>query len=61
MNIYHIAGIALLATAILLIIFTLFIGWLKSLQKERFKNWTFLDYISVGYARHLYIKYVKRQ
>ncbi len=34
---------------------------LKALKKDRFPNWTFLDYLSVGYVEHLYTKYIKRQ
>ena len=53
--------IILFALAILLLVGTMVISWLKQLQRTRFKKWTFLDYISVGYVRHLYLKYTKRQ
>jgi hypothetical protein len=53
--------IVLLCTALLLIIGTVVFSWLKSLQKTRYPHWTFLDYISVGYARHLYLKYILRK
>jgi len=51
----------LLSLAILLVIGTIVISWLKSLQRGYFQKWTFLDYISAGYARHLYVKYIRRQ
>ena len=53
--------IILFALAILLLVGTMVISWLKQLQRTRFQKWTFLDYISVGYVRHLYLKYIKRQ
>ena len=46
--------------AIVLIFVTMIFSWLKSLQRSRFQKWTFLDYVSVGYLKHLYIKYIKR-
>lgn len=53
--------ITIFCIAVALIIGTMIIGSLKNLQRTRFPKWTFLDYISVGYARHLYAKYIKRQ
>lgn len=53
--------ITIFCIAVALIIATMIIGSLKNLQRTRFQKWTFLDYISVGYAKHLYIKYIKRQ
>jgi hypothetical protein len=53
--------IILFILAIILLVGTMVISWLKQLQKSRFPQWTFLDYISVDYAKHLYLKYVKRQ
>lgn len=47
--------------AILLMVGTMLFSWLKSLQRTRYPHWTFLDYVSVGYAKHLYLKYIKRQ
>jgi hypothetical protein len=61
MNTAILLAAILFGVAIFLMVFTMIISWLKSLQKERFKNWTFLDYISVGYLRHLFLKYIKRQ
>ena len=53
--------IILFALAILLLVGTMVISWLKQLQRTRFQKWTFLDYISVDYIKHLYLKYIKRQ
>lgn len=53
--------ITIFCIAVALIIATMIIGFLKNLQRTRFPQWTFLDYISVDYAKHLYIKYIKRQ
>jgi hypothetical protein len=53
--------ITVFCIAVVLIIGTMIIGSLKNLQRSRFQKWTFLDYISVGYARHLYVKYIKRK
>jgi ABC-type transporter Mla subunit MlaD len=61
MNNLVICAIVLLVLAFLLIVLTFFFGWLKKLQRNRFKSWTFLDYVSVGYAKHLFVKYIKRQ
>jgi hypothetical protein len=51
----------ILGLAILLLFGTIIISFLKSLQKTKYPHWTFLDYISVGYARHLYLKYILRK
>jgi len=53
--------IILFVLAILLLVGTMVISWLKQLQRTRFHSWTFLDYISVDYIKHLYLKYIKRQ
>jgi hypothetical protein len=53
--------IILFVLAILLLVGTIVISWLKQLQRTRFQKWTFLDYISVDYVKHLYLKYIKRQ
>jgi hypothetical protein len=53
--------IVILILAILLLVGTMVISFLKNLQKTRYPHWTFLDYISVGYARHLYLKYILRK
>jgi hypothetical protein len=53
--------IVLFCVAVGLMLATMLIGALKNLQRTRFPQWTFLDYISVGYARHLFLKYVKKQ
>jgi hypothetical protein len=47
--------------AVFLVFATMLISWLKGLQKTRYPQWTFLDYLSVGYAKHLYLKYVIRK
>lgn len=47
--------------AVGLMLATMIIGALKNLQRTRFPQWTFLDYISVDYAKHLYIKYILRK
>jgi hypothetical protein len=47
--------------AAILLVGTMIISLLKNLQRTRFPQWTFLDYISVGYARHLYLKYILRK
>lgn len=47
--------------AILLLVGTMVFSFLKNLQRTRYPHWTFLDYISVGYVRHLYLKYILRK
>ena len=46
-------GIALI---FLVMIFTV----LKHIQRNYRPNWTWLDYVSVGYLEHLYRKYIKK-
>jgi hypothetical protein len=53
--------VPMLCVALLLIIGTIVFGWLKKLQRTRFPQWTFLDYVSVGHAKHLYTKYILRK
>jgi len=48
------------ATAIFLVFMVMIFSFLKQLKKDRFPNWKFLDYVSVGYLEHLYKKYIKR-
>ncbi|TSJ36467.1 hypothetical protein FO440_21785 [Mucilaginibacter corticis] len=45
--------------AFLLIIVTILAG-LKSLKKDHFPNWKFLDYFSVGYVEYLFAKFFKK-
>ena len=61
MNAYSSLFIVLMFTAVFLIMCTMIIGLLKNLQRSRFPQWTFLDYISVGHAKHLYVKYILRK
>ena len=35
-----------------------FFSFAKLLKKNYFHNWKILDYVSVGYAEHLYKKYI---
>jgi hypothetical protein len=49
------------AAAIFLLIVVMILSFLKSLKKDRFPGWKFLDYFSVGYIEHLYIKYILRK
>lgn len=44
-----------------LIVVVLIFRLLKHLKNTRFPNWTFLDYVSVGYAEHLVNKYIRRK
>ncbi len=53
--------IVIFCIAVALILLTMIIGFLKNLQRTRFPQWTFLDYISVDYFRHLYLKYILRK
>ncbi len=61
MHIFNTIGLIFLALALLLIAGTLFFSTLKTLKKRRFHNWTFLDYISVGYLDYLFRRYIKRE
>jgi len=60
MNAAVIFGEVLLGLGAVLLLGVLVFSFLKHLQRTRFSNWTFLDYVSVGYAEHLYNKYIKR-
>lgn len=60
MTVIYIAGAVFLGLFLLLIVLTIIFSVLKNLQRTRFPHWTFLDYVSVGYVRHLYLKYIKR-
>jgi len=60
MTVLLIIGAIFLGIFLLLIILTIVFSALKNLQRTRFPQWTFLDYVSVGYVRHLYLKYIKR-
>jgi hypothetical protein len=42
------------------ILFTgvVFFSFAKLLKRNYFHNWNILDYVSVGYAEHLYKKYI---
>ncbi|MES2426018.1 MAG: hypothetical protein V4560_03560 [Bacteroidota bacterium] len=61
MNIFVIVVEVIFIIAIFLLFIVSVLAGLKALKKDRFANWTFLDYFSVGYVEHLYIKYIKRQ
>jgi hypothetical protein len=60
MNIYLILLIVLMCLGVLLLLGVMFFSFLKHLKKTRYPNWKFPDYVSVGYAEHLYKKYIKR-
>ncbi|MDB5118507.1 MAG: hypothetical protein JWQ79_3999 [Mucilaginibacter sp.] len=47
--------------AVFLLVVVMILSFLKSLKKDRFPNWKFLDYFSVGYVEHLYTKYILRK
>ena len=53
--------IVIFSLAVLLLVGTMVFSFLKNLQRTRYPHWTFLDYISVGYAKHLYLKYILRK
>jgi len=38
----------------------IFFSFAKILQRKYFSSWKILDYVSVGYAQHLYKKYIKK-
>ena len=59
MEVFIIVIKILLFLAGLLLIGVAFFGFLKYLKKTYFPSWTFLDYISVGYAEHLYKKFLE--
>jgi hypothetical protein len=60
MNIFILIIEIVFGTALLLLLIVMFFSFLKSLKKDYFPNWTFLDYFSVGYIEHLYKKYIRR-
>ncbi|MGZ3756269.1 MAG: hypothetical protein ACXVAY_06240 [Mucilaginibacter sp.] len=49
----------LLGVGVALFLAATILAFLKSLKKDHFPQWKFLDYFSVGYLEHLYIKYIK--
>jgi hypothetical protein len=51
----------LFGLAVFLLIVVMILSFLKSLKNDRFPKWKFLDYFSVGYIEHLYIKYILRK
>jgi len=53
--------IALLTASLLLIAGIVFFNLLKWIQKSYHPSWKFPDYISVGYAEHLYHKFIKKR
>jgi hypothetical protein len=61
MNTYSTLFVVLMFTAVVLIMGTMILTVLKNLQRSRFPQWTFLDYVSVGHAKHLYTKYILRK
>jgi len=60
MNVFIIFCIVLFSLGLLLVFLVIIFSTLKHLQRTRFPNWTFLDYVSVGYVEHLYKKYIKK-
>ena len=50
----------LMGLGVVFFIIVLILSFLKKLKKDRFPQWKFLDYFSVGYLDHLYKKYIKR-
>ena len=60
MNIILLTQIVFAVIASLLAVIMV-LTFMKSLKKDYFPNWKFLDYFSVGYAEHLFIRYIKRQ
>jgi hypothetical protein len=38
----------------------IFFSFAKMLQRKWFSTWKILDYVSVGYAEHLYKKYIEK-
>ena len=60
MNLFVLSIQVLLAIAGLLFTGVLFFSFLKFLKKQYFPGWKFPDYISVGYAEYLYIKFIKK-
>ncbi len=61
MNVFILVVQVLLSLAAVLFLGVIVFGGLKSLKKSHFPNWKFLDYISVGYAEHLYKKFIKNE
>jgi len=60
MNTFILLATIVFGIATLLVFFTMIISWLKGLQKTHYPSWTFLNYISVGYLKHLFLKYIKK-
>jgi len=60
MNTLVILGEILLVLGLVFLAGVLVFSYLKHLKKTRFPEWKFLDFISVGYAEHLFKKYIKR-
>lgn len=61
MNIFMYFVTTLLILSAMLSIGVLFFGYIKYLKKNRYPNWKFPDYVSVGHAEYLYSRYVKRR
>ncbi len=50
----------LFSVAVFLLIIVMILAGLKSLKKDYFPDWKFLDYFSVGYVEYLYAKFFKK-
>jgi hypothetical protein len=55
---FILVGIILLWLGVALVIIVIIFSLLKSLKKQYFPGWTFLDYFSVGYVEYLYKRYI---
>jgi uncharacterized membrane protein affecting hemolysin expression len=60
MNTTILFGEILLSLGLVLLVGVLVFSYLKHLKRTRYNGWKFLDYVSVGYAEHLYKKFIKR-
>jgi len=62
MHYFILACTILFSVAILLIFVVIILSTLKQFRRDgKLTDWNFLDYFSVGYLEHLYLKYIKRQ
>jgi len=61
MHYFILAFTVLFSIAIVLIFVVIILSTLKQFRREGKLSWNFLDYFSVGYLEHLYIKYIKKQ
>ena len=59
MNVIILVVQVFLGIGVVLFLAATILAFLKSLKKDYFPQWKFLDYFSVGYVEHLYIKYIK--